>query len=44
MFRAESAKEQDDEAVMQNFLFKINVILFVGTVVAIRAGKKEALF
>jgi hypothetical protein len=39
MFRAESAKEQDDEAVMQNFLFKINLILFAGSVIAIRAGK-----
>ena len=35
---ANAASEQDDEAVMQNFLFKVNLLLFVGTIGVIKAG------
>ncbi len=35
---ARPAEEQDEEAAVQNFLFKINVILFVGTIAAIQTG------
>lgn len=39
MKRVTASDEKDDEAKMQSILFKINTILFIGTVVAIRAGK-----
>lgn len=39
MRRGPAAEEKDDEARMQSILFKINTILFIGTVIAIRAGK-----
>lgn len=38
MKRVASADEKDDEASVQSILFKINVALFIGTVIAIRAG------
>ena len=38
MKRVAAADEKDDEAKVQSILFKINVALFLGTVVAIRAG------
>lgn len=38
MIRSSGSEEADDEAKMQNFMFKLNMFLFVGTVVAIRAG------
>ena len=44
MIRSANAEnEQDDEAVMQNFLFKVNVLLFFGTIGAIQAGKINTL-
>ena len=36
MMRAPGA--EDEEAAMQGFLYKVNVALFVGTIVAIRTG------
>jgi hypothetical protein len=38
MMRIATAQEQEEEAKMQNFIFKINIALFVGTIVAIKAG------
>jgi hypothetical protein len=38
MKRVAAADEKDDEAQVQSVLFKINLALFVGTVIAIRAG------
>ena len=40
MKRAAVADEKDDEARMQNIIFAINTCLFIGTVAAIRIGKK----
>jgi hypothetical protein len=33
------ADEQDEESKMQDFMFKLNIVLFVGTIVAIKAGR-----
>lgn len=33
----------DEEAAMQGFLFKVNVALFVGSIIAIRTGKHSSL-
>ncbi len=38
MIRGQGAGE-DEEAAMQGFLFKVNVALFFGSIVAIRAGE-----
>ncbi len=38
MIRGQGAGE-DEEAAMQKFMFKINVVLFFGSIVAIRTGK-----
>ena len=44
MIRSANAEtEQDDEAVMQNFLFKVNVLLFFGTIGVIKAGEYSCL-
>ena len=37
MIRTSKADEQDEEAQLQNMMFKLNVFLFVGTIAAIRA-------
>lgn len=39
MIRTARPDEQDEEAKMQNLMFKINLFLFAGTIVAIRVGK-----
>ena len=40
MIRSKNANsEVDEEAVMQSFLFKVNVLLFAGTICAIKFGK-----
>jgi hypothetical protein len=31
--------QEDEEAAMQSFLFKVNVALFFGSIIAIRTGK-----
>ena len=37
MIRGQGAAE-DEEAAMQGFLFKVNVALFFGSIIAIRTG------
>ena len=37
-------EEQDEEAAVQNFLFKVNVSLFVFTIAAIKTGNYLVLF
>jgi hypothetical protein len=44
MIRGSKPEEQDDEASLQNFLFKINVFLFVGTIAAIKTGNSFVKF
>ncbi len=40
MIRSKNASsEVDEEAVMQSFLFKVNVLLFAGTICAIKFGE-----
>lgn len=38
MIRGPADNEQDEETRMQNLMFKINLMLFAGTIVAIRVG------
>jgi hypothetical protein len=38
MIRVASQAEQEEEAKAQNIMFKMNVILFFGTIAAIRFG------
>lgn len=38
MFRSQDASESQDEAKMQDLMFKLNIALFIGTIVAIRTG------
>lgn len=35
---------EDEEAAMQGFLFKVNVALFVGSIIAIRTGNHSSFF
>lgn len=46
MMRMPSAKEQEEEAKAQDFMFKLNLVLFVGSIIAINVGKwfKDVLF
>ena len=39
MIRVASAEEREQEERFQNVLFKVNLLLFAGTIVAIKAGK-----
>ncbi len=39
MIRAANAEERDQEQAVQRLMFKINVGLFIGTVIAINVGK-----
>jgi hypothetical protein len=38
------AGHDDEEAAMQGFLFKVNVALFFGSIIAIRTGKYKFHF
>ena len=38
-----SAADEKEEYKMQDFLFKLNTIMFIGTVIAIRAGELEKI-
>ena len=38
MFRAQDPSDNQDEAKMQDLMFKLNIVLFIGTIVAIRTG------
>jgi hypothetical protein len=41
MIRMPNAQEQEEEAKAQNFIFKINLVLFFGSIAAINIGKLE---
>lgn len=38
MFRTQEAGDNQDEAKMQDLMFKLNIGLFIATIVAIRTG------
>ena len=45
MIRSANANSEiDEEAAMQSFLFKVNVLLFAGTIFAIKLGRRLYFF